>query len=367
CDASTVGYGWLWFLEGADQQRLCMRARWWKGGRRFWHINRKELFCIVELLLSLSDLALDKYGIKCVKVETDSRVACCWLQGGSFKSVTRSQERVAIGRLLMLAAEAQAKLKGVTFSVSHIGTEENARADKLSRMGTDMSPLLEEILSSADRLQKARVVRTNVQKVPVGHELSDLFERQQRDPLLIGLVKRCQQAPKNEIIDNGSVFRLQERDGIRVLVRVVRTAGVPVDQFRTVLVHPVVESDLKHLVEEYHDRIGHLNDRATRWHVSRDWWWPGMRSMIKRICRGCKRCGDVLLQRPFSVCPDNVLDYAECCKAPWQMVSADLCGPLPASRGCTYCLVLCDHFSRYTVVKGLKSSSAKDLVSVLMD
>ncbi|KAF4649574.1 hypothetical protein FOL46_001661, partial [Perkinsus olseni] len=38
CDASTVGYGWLWFLEGADQQPLCMRARWWKGGRRFWFV-----------------------------------------------------------------------------------------------------------------------------------------------------------------------------------------------------------------------------------------------------------------------------------------------------------------------------------------
>ncbi|EER04161.1 hypothetical protein Pmar_PMAR019578 [Perkinsus marinus ATCC 50983] len=264
----------------------------------------------------------------------------------------------------MLATEAQAKLEGVTFSVRHIGKEENVRADKLSRLGTDMSSPLEEILSSTKRVQKTRMVRTDFQKVIGVGDLAELFDRQQKDPLLIGLVKRCQQAPRNEIVDNGSVFRLQERDGVRVLVRVVRIAGVPFDNFRTVLVHPVEETELKSLVEMYHDRIGHLNDRATRWHISRDWWWPGMRSMIKKICRGCKRCGDVILQRPFSVCPDNVLDYADCCKAPWQMVSGDLCGPLPMSKGYTYCLVLCDHYSRYTVVKGMKSSTAKDLVSI---
>ncbi|KAF4674933.1 hypothetical protein FOL47_008522, partial [Perkinsus chesapeaki] len=189
-------------------------------------------------------------------------------------------------------------------------TDANATADMLSRMGAGIYQSLEMVLASNEEANNEAIgVKISKAEVQAEKELdySKLRQQQEDDPLLVGLIRRCQKAPDKQVIDNGSVFRLVERGGSKVLVRLLRTPGILSDGVREVLVQPVIQNDLGGLIVMYHDRIGHLNDRATRWHISRDWWWPGMRSMIKRVCR---------------VCPDNVLDYPECSQAPWQMVSA---------------------------------------------
>ncbi|KAF4718236.1 hypothetical protein FOZ63_000426, partial [Perkinsus olseni] len=230
-DASSSGYGWAVSLQGCPA-KLLTRARIWKPNQRGWHVNRQEAFAVIEGLLAVADLDLKAYGIEKVIIETDSRVACCWLKDGTYRAVTRSQEKAAIERLLMLACDAQVRLD-IPVLVRHIPAAENEYADSLSRWVEKYKLPEAELFKNGKHVSGGDII--GLCEVGVTEKIETLRDAQLCDPYLLSLITDCESQPSGQVVRDGSLFMIESRDGHRVLVKVVRTPGLSQEEYRRVL------------------------------------------------------------------------------------------------------------------------------------
>ncbi|KAF4683217.1 hypothetical protein FOZ60_009506 [Perkinsus olseni] len=284
-------------------------------------------------------------------------------------AVTESQERTSIGRLLVIASDVRVRLQ-LPVVVRHIAAEINADADDLSRLAQLWDLPLDDLFNSqrsgGDRsVHSACLVRCAAVLVD---STATLAKMQCNFAETMALMLHCRTSKAAGYYDCAlGRFRLEERDGCEILTRVVMTIGTPYSEGRSVLVHPWDDREkTDSIIAKCHDEIGHLSAPMTLWHLRRFWWWKGIRADSKRVCMMCDHCIAAVIKGSIRVWKGNCLDHTV--RSPWETVSADLAGPFVAdSFNCVYCLLLCDHFSRFCLLRPLRSATSREIIRVMTE
>ena len=86
---------------------------------------------------------------------------------------------------------------------------------------------------------------------------------------------------------------------------------------------------------------GHGSFFCTYTLLSRDYWWPGMSSFIRRFIAGCALCQQMKVNTHPTV--PALFPLSSNCSRPFQQLSVDLVTSLPPSAGFDSLLVVVDH------------------------
>ncbi len=104
---------------------------------------------------------------------------------------------------------------------------------------------------------------------------------------------------------------------------------------------------------------GHQGISKTKSLMRTKVWFPDMDKKIEDAIKSCIPC-----QANSNVCAREPLRMSPLPRGPWLNLSLDFCGPLPSGD---YLLVLIDEYSRYPVVKIVRSTSAEATIAALDD
>ncbi|XP_046686615.1 uncharacterized protein LOC124372281 [Homalodisca vitripennis] len=122
----------------------------------------------------------------------------------------------------------------------------------------------------------------------------------------------------------------------------------------------VVPKDLRRQVlAECHDEptAGHQGVLKTYNRIQQLYYWPKMRKDVATYVSRCSVCQRVKYDQNL---PSGNMGCRRGIKAPWQMIAADLMGPLPRSmKGFKYLLVVTDTFTNYSVLQPLRAATAE--------
>ena len=117
------------------------------------------------------------------------------------------------------------------------------------------------------------------------------------------------------------------------------------------------------LLSSAHDPVicGHFGFEKTLEKLARHWWWQGMSSDVKEYVRTCVKCQQMKhdTQRPKGLLQPILAAY------PWHTVTLDLVGkfePGDVTQN-TYCLVIVDKFSKYTILQSVPEACDAKLVA----
>lgn len=109
---------------------------------------------------------------------------------------------------------------------------------------------------------------------------------------------------------------------------------------------------------------GHTGISKTIARVMQKYLWPKLPCDVARYVRHCKIC--------LSIKPDNrpaagqLLSKIPTATRPWQIICADLMGPLPRStRGNCYILAVCDVFSKAPLLFPLRTATAAKIARII--
>jgi len=99
------------------------------------------------------------------------------------------------------------------------------------------------------------------------------------------------------------------------------------------------------IIRNNHDSplAGHPGRFKTHELVTRDFWWPGIQKDIRVYVEGCIACQRSKAKRSKPAAP---LVPNEVPSHPWEIVSIDMIGPLPESKGFDAILVIVDRFTK---------------------
>ncbi|KAK9674593.1 Integrase zinc binding domain [Popillia japonica] len=94
------------------------------------------------------------------------------------------------------------------------------------------------------------------------------------------------------------------------------------------------------------------------------YYWPKLRADVANYVRRCAIClGTKPEQRAAA---GHLLSKSVTASRPWQIISADLMGPLPrTSKGYTFIFVVCDIFSKFVLLFPLRAATASKVVQIL--
>ncbi|KAK9751650.1 RNase H-like domain found in reverse transcriptase [Popillia japonica] len=131
---------------------------------------------------------------------------------------------------------------------------------------------------------------------------------------------------------------------------------------------PVVPKDKRQdLIQQHHDNptSGHLGAYKTIHRLSDKYYWPGMKSDVYRYIRKCKVC---MRAKPSQQAPAGQMGGHSLISKPWEVVCADIVGPLPKSKhGNQFIFVVADCFSKYALFFPLRKATATAIVKHLED
>lgn len=115
----------------------------------------------------------------------------------------------------------------------------------------------------------------------------------------------------------------------------------------------------REIIQQEHDKA-HFGFEKTLAAIKQRFFWPKMNEQIRKFCRECLPCqtskaGNVNVTPPMG--SQKPVEY------PWQFVTLDYIGPLPASgkNRCTYLLVATDVFSKFVLVQPFREAKAGPL------
>jgi hypothetical protein len=116
-------------------------------------------------------------------------------------------------------------------------------------------------------------------------------------------------------------------------------------------------------LKRYHDDAvtgGHLGVYKTYHKIQNNHTWPRMRADVCRYVRKCPVCASV---KPEQRLPAGKMGSRPEITRPWQMIIADLFGPLPRStNGHEYVLVIMDYFSKFPIFVPVRSPTARKII-----
>ena len=131
---------------------------------------------------------------------------------------------------------------------------------------------------------------------------------------------------------------------------------------RTQLVVPVTLRQM--VLEELHDKSGHLGIHKTLEKVKERFFWEGCEQDVRNIVQQCERCQKRTNPVPTQHAPIGTIESNH----PFEKLSWDIMGPLPAAAsGCRYVLVVTDLFTKWVEAFPLKSTDSVTLARVLVD
>eukprot|EP00112_Aurelia_sp_Birch-Aquarium-sp1_P012429 Seg2613.2 transcript_id=Seg2613.2/GoldUCD/mRNA.D3Y31 product="Transposon Ty3-G Gag-Pol polyprotein" protein_id=Seg2613.2/GoldUCD/D3Y31 len=128
----------------------------------------------------------------------------------------------------------------------------------------------------------------------------------------------------------------------------------------------VPKSQIGQILIRMHDHqlSGHPGFYRTYRKVQQKYFWPTMKSDIKRHVKHCAECAKFKSPKPAGKTPLKSITTSR----PLQIVAMDFVGPLPISEsGNTYALVIVDHFTRWPVVYSVENIEAETLAVKVQD
>lgn len=115
------------------------------------------------------------------------------------------------------------------------------------------------------------------------------------------------------------------------------------------------------IVQNAHDKMGHFGVDKTIERVKTSFWFPRMRQFIRNYIAACIECC-YNKSRPSEGelhCPDVIT-------IPFHKVHIDHLGPFKTSlKGNAYLIVLCDAFTKYVMIKAVRSATTKPVIAFL--
>jgi hypothetical protein len=123
----------------------------------------------------------------------------------------------------------------------------------------------------------------------------------------------------------------------------------------------------RRLIHIHHNlpSAGHPGRWKTYKLLTRNYWWPGMTTDVKKYVSGCDVCQrmKVRLQQPYGPLQPNPVP-----SGPWEVITVDLITQLPVSDGYDAVMVVVDRFSeRGHFFPITNQFSAKDLAQLLYE
>ena len=120
------------------------------------------------------------------------------------------------------------------------------------------------------------------------------------------------------------------------------------------------------VIRECHDtaQAGHLGTTKTCFRVSQSYFWPNIFRDVARFIKHCVTCQKhkVGQTAPAGLMRDRAVTE------PWEVVAADIVGPLPRSKsGNEYLLVMQDLFTKWIEVKPLRRATGPKIAEALDD
>ena len=121
------------------------------------------------------------------------------------------------------------------------------------------------------------------------------------------------------------------------------------------------EDERPTIVKEEHEKA-HLGTEKTLQALRRRYSWTGMGTDVKKCCRECIKCQTSKASNLNATPPMGM--QKEFVEYPWQFVTLDYVGPLPASgKGRYTCLLVAtDVFSKFVLIQPFREAKANSLV-----
>lgn len=165
---------------------------------------------------------------------------------------------------------------------------------------------------------------------------------------------------KNKIInDPGNMAGYQLVDD--TVYKYVRDIGSEERSWKVVVPFALRDNILK----KCHDdpTASHGGIKKTIFRIKSGYYWPSMTKEIKAYVKKCELCQTC---KPVNFVMRNEMGQPKDPEQPWKMLSVDLVGPLPRSKtGNSFLLVVLDVFSKFVLLKPLKSATAKTVTQFI--
>lgn len=119
------------------------------------------------------------------------------------------------------------------------------------------------------------------------------------------------------------------------------------------------------IVKQNHDDIGHVGIEKTLAKICDDYWFPRMRQFIQKYVRSCLDCA---YHKVPSGKPQGFLNPIPKVSIPFHTMHLDHLGPFVRStKGNTFLLVVIDAFSKFILIKAVKGTDTKYVITTLKE
>lgn len=121
----------------------------------------------------------------------------------------------------------------------------------------------------------------------------------------------------------------------------------------------------KEILMDCHDspKSSHGGVRKTLYKIKTRYYWPTMSKDVKMYVKCCEVCQTC---KPVNYVLRGEMGQPKNPQSPWKMLSVDLVGPLPRSKGgFSYILVVLDVFSKFVLIHPLKKATADTVLKYL--
>jgi transposase InsO family protein len=120
-----------------------------------------------------------------------------------------------------------------------------------------------------------------------------------------------------------------------------------------------------HILYECHDKAGHMSVDKTISRISNCFWFLRMRNFVKSYIKSCVGCA--LYKTPGGR-HEGQYHYDDINPVPFSTIHMDHLGPFPKSiKRNEHILVIVDAFTKFTIVRAVKSTATKHVLDILQD
>lgn len=178
-------------------------------------------------------------------------------------------------------------------------------------------------------------------------------------PELVGDLKRMKDRQKEDVYIQQVVANPPQNMLVREEDHVFYVKGKNDETWRLFLPVAMAQATLRCT----HEQFGHIGSYKLFKHVSRFFYWRGMRRDVKAFTRSCDTCQRV---KYLNLKMEGAYEFLKATK-PNELVSVDFFGPLPRSTGgVQYLFVLQDVFSKLVTLYPIKRATTKVCLSKIL-
>lgn len=127
----------------------------------------------------------------------------------------------------------------------------------------------------------------------------------------------------------------------------------------------VPKEQIERIMKENHDNLSscHFGKFKTLAKIGARYFWPGMGRHVEDYIKNCDICKKV---KPYNKITTPPMGKFVEAKRIWRIIATDICGPYVLSkRGNRFLLVAIDVFSKFTVMKAVRTATAENVVAFI--